>query len=101
MEGHPPGVIGWNAAAVEKGRRAGAATPRWHGRVDIDEAFSEVGWALELFEESLSIPDVPLFSGGSHDCWPAKVVDAMSICRQELAAVRAFQAADRLEVARG
>lgn len=61
--------------------------PRWEGQVDIEQARRESGPALEHWALSQAHPGVPLYSGGLLDVWPAWAVDALSICREEAAAV--------------
>jgi hypothetical protein len=96
--GHPRGVVGWDPPKAT----GGADEPRMHGRVDLSEALRVSAWALDLFEQSLELPEAPLFSGGTFDAWPAKAVDALAVCRRELAAVRACEARERArEKARG
>lgn len=70
----------------------GGKRRRHHGRVDVDEALEVAAPALQLWEVHSENPSVPLFSGGLMDAWPAWALDALSICREELAAVRAYVA---------
>ncbi len=44
-----------------------------------------------VFEEYRGLP---LYTGGVMDAWPGQVVDAIQICRQEVAAVKAYLAAE-------
>lgn len=64
-----------------------AAQPRHMCVVDIDEALESSSDVLGLWFKSRGAPDVPLFSGGSLDAWPAWALDAFGACRDEERAV--------------
>lgn len=50
---------------------------------------------MELWELSCEHPETPLYSGGLMDAWPKWAVEAMKLCRQEEAAIRAMLESER------
>lgn len=47
---------------------------------------------MELWQQTQKHPDVPAFSGGLLDAWPAYAVDALAIARDEVQLIRLFLA---------
>lgn len=45
---------------------------------------------MEFWRTTQLHPDLPLFSGGILDSWPAFVVDGLAICRNEFEQIRRF-----------
>ncbi len=45
---------------------------------------------MEFWRTTQVHPDLPLFSGGLLDTWPAYVVDGLAICRSEFAAIHRY-----------
>lgn len=71
--------------------RAGSASPRWSARdIDFDEVQREVGDVLDAWVGSMKWPNVPPFSGGVLDAWPARLADGLAFAREEWALVRAY-----------
>ncbi len=45
---------------------------------------------MELWQETQKHPDIPAFTGGMLDAWPAYAVDGLAIARDEVRLIRAF-----------
>lgn len=58
--------------------------------MDIHEALHESREVLKMWLETQKHPDVPAFSGGLLDVWPAFAVDGLAICRTEVQRIRAY-----------
>lgn len=66
-------------------------------RVDIDQAFAEVGDIFDLWALSRHAPNAPALSGGALDTWPQVLLQGFGVCQQEEAAVRAFEVSQSLK----
>ena len=64
--------------------------PLHRHRVDIDQAFAEVGEVFELWALSRHAPNAPALSGGSLDAWPQVLLQGFGVCAQEETAVMAW-----------
>ncbi len=81
--------FGYAPAQTKTGEKA-AAQPLHRGRVDIQKAMVEMGNLYLMFARSRMMPNVPAFSGGLFDSWPAWAVDGFEIAQQEETAVKLF-----------
>lgn len=66
------------------------STPRHQHRVDIHEALDASSDVFDVFATVCDWPDVAPFSGGVWDDWPRKYVQGLSVCKAEMAAIRAL-----------
>lgn len=82
------GFFGFNPPESE----GQAAQPRWRKRVRIEEALSYSRDAVQIWLRSRSYPDIPLYSGGLLDAWPARVVEEQSVLREEWLVIKEFLA---------
>lgn len=64
--------------------------PRWHGTMDIEEAFTAAGDVREAFFRWMSWPDSPPLSGGVLDAWPARLAEGLAFARREWKCVQAY-----------
>lgn len=80
--------MGFFGYTARRGKQA--AQPLHVARVDVDEALAASEEVLSLWWRARRLPEVPAFSGGLLDGWPAWAVDALGICRQEEQAVTDF-----------
>lgn len=65
---------------------------RLTGRFNLEQVVQTSAQALELWRLTQDYPGVPLYSGGLLDAWPNWALDALRICRDEFAVIRAHVA---------
>ncbi len=58
--------------------------------INIRQAVDESREVLEMWRETQKHPDIPAFSGGLMDAWPALMVDGLAIVRREFQAISLF-----------
>lgn len=83
------GFFGYSPAQTKTGEAA-ASQPLHFQRVDIQRALEEMGAVYSLFARSRMRPNVPAFSGGLLDSWPAWAVEAFEVAQQEETSVKLF-----------
>lgn len=74
-----------------------AEQPLHRARIDIEQAFAEVGDVFNLWALSRHAPNAPALSGGALDTWPKALLQGFGVCQQEEAAVRAFEVSQSLK----
>ena len=74
------GFFGWDADGQ----------PLHFEMVDMHEAIAISREAMTLWSEVSKHPELPAFTGGTQDAWPAWAVDALYIARVETERVRSF-----------
>jgi hypothetical protein len=88
------GFFGYSAATSQAGRKQ-PGQPLYKAVVDIDRAIEEAEPLYRLYRVTRMQPNVPAFSGGLLDSWPAVAIEAFEIFRQEEAAVVAHLNSER------
>lgn len=70
------------------------AQPLHQWTLGLDAALEDASDALTLWGRTRRLPEVPAFSGGLLDSWPAWAADALGIVRQEEERVSSFLQAE-------
>ena len=60
------------------------------GQVDVKHALTQTRREMRLWMYARMHENVPAFSGGLMDSWPAWAVDAIAVARAETQAIAAF-----------